>query len=179
MNYCTAEQVDIGNIMLPRGFNKQYFIDQASDEMEAELGKTYKLPLTLSVTHDENGNAIANPLDDPNSWISKLLNKINRYLAIGRIVISAASGGEDNSLNSYGYYHIKQANDALASLVNRTIELPFQLADINADKLPSGPSVDNREAASFVDSFYQQSVGNAPVSNQVYPNNAMRSHFGW
>lgn len=167
MAYCTTDGVEIGNVPLPRGFNKQYFVDQAADEIDTELGKTYKLPLTPVPSYT------GNPLTD-GSWTQKLLEKINRYLAIGRIMINAASPGEDNSLNSYGYYHIKQANDALAAIVKRDIELPFVLIDKDVNKLPPGPNIQNREPASFVDAFYQQSVGNEEVSTEVYPNNFLR-----
>lgn len=154
--YCSVESVNVGNITLPRGFNKAHYVNISADEMDVELGKVYKLPL--------------GPNYDPGSWAGKLLAKINRYLATGKIVIDAAAGGEDRSLNSYGYYHVRQANDALAAIVAGTIDLPFDSIDTDPDRV--GPvQIENREPASFVDAFYQQSIGEEAVSNKVYPNN--------
>lgn len=154
MAYCSPDDINIGNVQLPRGLNKQAYVDAAAEEMDAELGKVYVLPLTPS-------SAIAS-----NTWAGKYLKKINKFLAIGRIVIDSASGGEDNSLNSYGYYHLKTAMDALAALVSGSITLT-DVEKLDVEPNTSGPQVENRDAGSYVDAFYNTPLPES--ENNVYP----------
>lgn len=145
--YCSTEDVDVGNIDMPRRATdatdeqtKAYYVMRAAEEMDAILGQIYKLPLNLTA-----GTADA-----------LILKKVNRMLASGQIVVAAGSAAEDTEIHSWGYYHIKEAEKMLSLIFKGDIVLDaeYKDPDPNADSRQTGPMIKNREDVSYVDNFY-------------------------
>ena len=144
--YCGVNDIDTGNVRVPRMFGndetatKQRFIDQAADDINAAIGQVYVLPLSL-------GEGTPDAL---------LLKKINRMLASGNLLLAAAAPGEDTVLHNYGYWQVKEAQKALALIIEGTILLSATKVppDPETIKRVTGPAIINKDTASFVDGFY-------------------------
>ena len=161
--YCSIGDINIGAVRMPRmlgndeNTTNQVFIDQAADDINAALGQVYKLPLNL-----EAGSPDA-----------LLLKKINRMLASGNILLAAASGAEDTTLHSYGYWNVKEAQKALQLIITGEITLSAALKDPDPKDFAkvTGPAIINKDDASFVDGFYGS-------HGSQYPNGQSRP-FPW
>lgn len=141
MAYCVADDLEIGDIDLPRGVTAESAIEKAAREMDIKLGRVYKLPLNVS---PEAAADVA------------LLVKINSFLASGRVILRAASGGEDNNLHTYGYYLVRDADNALNAILEGKLALQFQEpAPGTLQDHPSGPEIFNADEEGFVNSFYK------------------------
>ncbi|ANA87251.1 hypothetical protein SEA_GIBBLES_16 [Gordonia phage Gibbles] len=160
MAYCEVNDVQIGNIALPRGLGtpeviKQRYINDTADDIDAKLGAIFALPLE----------------PEPGSFTAAALKRINKYLAIGKLVIDAAAGGEDTQLHAYGFHHLREGNKAIEDILAGKIVLDLSPSeDADPDDQPTGPSVINKEPGSFVDAFYGHSLhpSNMP-GGLVYP----------
>jgi len=142
--YMTSSEVSFGDMPLPSWVDLEGVVQQAANDMDAVIGLRYKLPLRL------------NPEDPNHRPILLMLNKINRYLVIGRVVIDAAIGHEDNSLQAYGNYHIRQAEAALKQIGDGKVEIPgAELLPSLIDDRRTGPMIFNKESRSLVDAFYE------------------------
>lgn len=156
--YVTKGEISLGDMALPSYVDVDALIVQAAHDMDASLGRTYVLPLKLQE-------------DDPaHRPIIYLLNKINRYLVMGRIVIDAAVGSEDTQLQAYGNYHIRAAESALKALADGDPLIPGQVLLKPDDSRVTAPLISNRDKVSFVDAFYANDTWFTEINNGGFGN---------
>lgn len=118
------------------------FVNIAADEMDAELGFVYLLPITPTgadiPTHVEN-----------------ILAKINRLIASGRLVL-ARNGSQEDALHGYGLSLLREGQELLCSIRDGGT----QLTGIEKAGTQSGtdggnaPTLIQGDTASGVDAFY-------------------------
>lgn len=157
--YCTPDDVDLGSLELPRGVVVQRVIEQQADDIDAVVGKFYRLPLELD------------PNDPSHIPYVLILNKLNRYLAIGNIIMRAAGATQDDNINSYALYHLNQAKDVLKQIERGLIQFPDQEPVATDPGEFAGPYITNKDAFSRVEGFYDQ----GPIPVFLRPNHAVSS----
>lgn len=142
--YCVASDLMLGPLGVegdetPRWLNVEKEIEKAAGEIDSVLGRVYKLPLVLP-----EGSAD-----------QQMLNKLNRFIASGRILMAAASAQEADSVHQYARYLISSAEKALQGFVDGTLFLDNQTPSSSATQdYPSGPEIFLSDEGSFVKSFY-------------------------
>lgn len=142
MPYCSADDVTLGSMELPRGVDVDKVIEQQAEHMDSVLGRIFQLPFTLSVT------------DPDQRPYALLLKKVNAYLAIGDIIIKAGGPRQDTEVLAYGMYYVKQANAILNAIENGKLEIPF-LERINGVEDGQAPAIFNRDSFSRIEEFYR------------------------
>lgn len=152
--YCVEADINLGDLQTPRVVTVEDWIMVTADEMDAEIGQIYKLPLSFDNSKPEDR---ADAL---------YLKKINSFLATARIILTIASGGEDTVLHAYGKSLLGDAKAALAKIVNGAVVLESATLLPDLDAQYNGPIITNKDSGSFVDSFYNSNgTAHAPYSS--------------
>jgi hypothetical protein len=88
-----------------------------------------------------------------------LLKRINNFLATGRLLMAAASAGEDTNLHAYALKMVNDATAALEAIVSGDVLLEGA-TELNpsTDATAKGPRWSNPDTESAVDSFYETLV---------------------
>lgn len=143
--YCDESDLLIGDITLGVAYSRAEFIAAAADEMDSRIGVRYVLPLPA--------------VEQLNTVTGLILKRINAQLASGRLIMSVASAGEDDSLHAYGKYLVDQAMDDLLRIERGDIILRMSddsiVDEVGAASAPDGPIITNRDEQSGVDTFYE------------------------
>jgi len=143
--YCEDSEVKLGDLQPPRYVTIADEVQSAANHMNAYIGQIYKLPLPLDPSRIDHLPDIL------------LLNKINKDLATGNIILAAAAGGEDDNLHAYGRRLVENAEKELARIAaGRTVIEAGELIE-ESDQQPNGPIITNRDKVSYVDTFYKSS----------------------
>lgn len=147
MPYATSADLLTGNIPTPAYLDKDKFVADAADEIDSKIGFVYETPIDVSDTSE-----VVRPA-------KLLLKRINVFLATGRLLMAAASAGEDKNLHAYAN---KMVNDALAALDaifsgEIYIEGAVEINPPDADHV-KGPRWYNPDVESAVDAFYENLV---------------------
>ena len=173
MAYATSDSALLGGIPATDPDTLSKYFDDAADEIDATLGFVYETPITNSA----DGGSLPRP-------VQLILARINRFLASGRYIMAVAAGGEDNTVNAYGWSLIKEAQAALASLASGATEL-------DAVRLPNpgdqrkNPAIANAEDGSNVDAFYDSFTGFWPsqkkgmIFDPNFPKNVGEREAEW
>lgn len=153
--YCTADDMLLGDLQVPRNVSIDQWILSTAEEMDAWLGQVYKLPIQLD------------PMTPGHQADILLLKKINRFLATGRIIISANAAASDSRLHAYGAQLISDAERELARITaGRTVLEGGEL--LVEEVMRSQPLIiTHRDAHSYVDTFYN-SKGTSHVNRGLY-----------
>lgn len=140
--YCVKEDLLLGDLQVPRSVQLDEWIQSTADEMDAWLGQVYKLPIELDPTTPGHQADIL------------LLKKINRFLATGRIIISANAAAADNRLHAYGAQLVADAERELARITaGRTVIEAGELL-VTPELRSSALVITHRDSVSYVDEFY-------------------------
>lgn len=153
MPYCEPTDVVLGNIPVPRFMTIEDQVNKASDEIDATVGQVYTLPLNLS-------------LGSPDAL---LLKKVNSDLAAGRIILSAAGGGEDTRLHNYGIYLVREAQKTLSSILSGATILETATKIVRENEAKFSEFVQNKDSQSFVEGFYSSNGTAAGLGNHILP----------
>lgn len=149
MAYSTKEDLRIGDIRLPvRLGDGSSFVEDAADEIDAQIGHIYVTPITL-------------PDIPANRPAILLLKKINNLIASGRLILDMAASAEDRTLHAYGYNMLKEGLSLLTMIQNRDIVLTAadQIdTDGDGEKSPTGPMIFNEDPESLVKGYYTPGV---------------------
>jgi hypothetical protein len=142
MAYCKTEDINLGTMEPPRGTDVQKVINEAANDIDAVVGRFYRLPLQLSES------------DPQHAPYKLLLRKLNIFLTTGDIIIKAAGARQDDSMNASGLWYMRQAQDVLKKIENGKIRFPDQVR-MNADEdMFTGPYASSRDSSSRVEDFY-------------------------
>lgn len=152
VGYCEIMDLQLGDLAVPAEINKYTFINSAANEMDAEIGQRYVLPLNLALAPD---------------WVSLKLKTINQQLASGRIICAQAVGQEDSKLNAYGEHLITMAYKSLEQIASGGVMLTGLALDPHSFQTNS-PKAVNRDAASAVDTF-----------EDLFMRRTHTPHLGW
>lgn len=140
--YCIVDDINLGDLQTPRAVSVEDWIKTTADEIDAEIGQVYKLPLAFDTTKPEDR---ADQL---------YLKKINSFLATARIILTIAGAHEDSNLHAYGKSLLGDAKAALGKIANGSIVLESAVLVDDVDGQYDGPIITNKDAGSFVDAFY-------------------------
>lgn len=140
--YCEVDDLTFGDLQVPRDVSLDDWIKITADEMDADLGQIYCLPFAFDNTKAEDR---ADAL---------LLKKINAFLTMGRVILTIAGATDGTSLHAYGKSLLGDAKGALGKITNGSITLESAQLISDVDAQYNGPIVNNRDAGSFVDAFY-------------------------
>lgn len=141
--YCAEADINLGDLQSPRVVEIEDWIKVTADEIDAEIGQIYKLPLSFDPTRPEDR---ADAL---------YLKKINSFLATARIILTIAGAGSDDVLHAYGKSLLGDAKGALSKIVNKSVILESAVLIDDVDAQYNGPIITNKDAGSFVDAFYR------------------------
>ena len=132
--YCEIEDVLIhfGDLQLEADVNLYSYINAAADEMNAELGQKYEMPLDLS-------NAA--------SFVEPLLRKWNAQLAAGRYMLAHYAG--DMAMQPYGRMLVETV---LADIL-KAVDLTGVPVSEGSTGRSGGPVVQNYDEVSAVTAF--------------------------
>lgn len=139
MAYCEESDLMTGDLTIGPRVDKPSYIDGAADEMDVILGILYETPISVGGLSDSS---------------AKLLKKINRFMASGRLIMALAAGGEDSELHAYGWSLVQQAQADLHCIANGSLKLEGATAKDGALGA-RGPSIVNRDNESATEVFEQ------------------------
>jgi len=148
MAYCNETDLLLGDITLPTG-SAASFVTRAADEMDAEIGEAYEIPL---------------PTSGLPAHVVLRLKQCNVLIASGRLVLAQAIGGEENDTHAYGMSLLREGQGILKMICSGQIEL-VGATRRNVSVTGTGPSIIQGDAASAVDAFY----GYAGTKNATKP----------
>jgi hypothetical protein len=154
LTYSETDDLLLGDIILGAGLDPQKFVDQAAEDIDAKLGWVYELPLKVLVP--EGAPRPADPDDYTKLPLHEqlLLKGINNKLASGRLILAEAVAGEDNSLNAYGYFLVKEATDELTYLANGEVPLSaVRYVTVEGDVVDKVPTIKNQDEESLLLGF--------------------------
>lgn len=137
MAYCVKADLLVGDMPVSDAAATQ-FINIATDEIDSRLGVRYVMPLT--------GGA------DPHATLA--VKRVCILLATGRLLMAHAVGGEDQQVNAYGLYLLREADSLLRGL--ELGEPPLVGVDVRPglESTGTGPVVLQQDLVSPIDSFY-------------------------
>lgn len=157
MAYCTINDLLIGSLPISELVDKETFVDDAADEIDAALGEIYVVPITGS------------PLSH---HAEVLLKKINSHLATGRLITVLAIGAEDTSVQAYGLMLINEAMALLMRIAAGQIKLTGATTQEPDHGNDTGPGIRNRDqyssVESFEDAFMRPYVGGVPLPAPIW-----------
>jgi phage gp36-like protein len=140
--YCQPEDLLLGKIALPRGISAEAVIAQAANEMDSYLGRRYAIPVAVDATVPaQRSDAL-------------YLSNINAQLATGRLITSAAAGGEADSVHAYGRMLMTTAINALNGIADGKVDLTSAAPADDAVSVKAAPRIYTKDKHSLVDSFY-------------------------
>lgn len=143
--YCQPEDINLGDIDLPRDTTIETWIKATADEIDASLGQKYQLPFSFDPSK---------PQDRADAL---LLSKINKFLAMGRLLCTISSAHEGAELHAYGKSLIGDAKAEISRIMSGTVVLESLTLVTDPNVQYDGPMILNKDAESFVDSFYRSS----------------------
>lgn len=122
MTYSKADDLLIGDLILPKNVNRDKVVQDAADEIDAKLGWIYKTPLAPCEV------PAGFPEQEPEfkhlpRHEQLLLKSINNRLASGRLILSLDTAGQQTTLHAYGYRLQKDALDELHLIANGSVEM--------------------------------------------------------
>lgn len=132
--YCDATDLLLGDIPLPQ--STPAFINAAGDEIDIRLGVNYQLP-------------IAN--DAERALL--ILKRISILIASGRLMMAASAHAEDQQVNAYGTYLLKQGHELLDAVAAGEITLP-EVPKLEEYTEGNAPSILNEDDFPAIDLFY-------------------------
>ena len=146
MAYSKSSDLLTGGTPISQLLDKEKFVADAADEIDSRIGVRYVVPVDVSPD-----------ADPPVAVYSRLLLKrINNFLATGRLILAAASAGEDTELNAYAVRLITEAHEAITQIESGAVDLDGAVENpTNSTSLP-GPTIKNPDTASAVDAFYDR-----------------------
>lgn len=148
--YCAVEDITLGSMEPPRGLDVQWVIEQKADDIDAVVGRVYKLPFSLSMTDPEQ-----------RPW-ALMFKKCNAYLTIGEIFLQAGSARQDDAILAIANQYLRQAMAFLNGIEAGRIVIPF-LERLAPESSDVAPLIVNRDSFSRVEEFYNpQAPGLAP-----------------
>lgn len=150
MSYATDADVLplLGDLELPSTLSITTYVNRASDEIDLALGVRYVVPLTPS-----------------DYFTQRLLSVANAELAAAHIFLSQASGGEDNSINSYGKHLWGRAMERLKPYLEGVLTLPGTVLrpDSSIDEGAGPVGIYHEDLVSPVAEFYKFVQGRGVV----------------
>lgn len=157
MAYCQTTDLLTGNIPTPAYMSPQKFVDDAADEIDSKIGFVYETPVDIS-----DVSPVVRPA-------RLLLKRINVFLATGRLLMAAASAGEDVSLHAYAKKMVDDATTALDAIFAGDLVIEgATLLNPASEDATKAPMWSNPDIESAVDSFYGQLIPtNAATSSRV------------
>lgn len=146
--YCEPGDLLLGDMTLSTAISPEKFIADSADEIDVRIGRIYTTPVDLLQLETT----------------AKLTLKIaNARLASGRLLMAQSQAAQDESLHAYGMYLIKEAETTIESIENN--RLPLDGAAIRDDIVDTpAPSIQNRDATSPVEAFYDEFWGGGSLS---------------
>lgn len=146
--YCATSDLLTGSIPTPSYLDPDKFVQDAADEIDSHLGFVYGTPFDVS---DNPGNELVRPA-------RLLLKRLNVWLASGRLLLAAASSGEDDNLHAYAKSLVDGALATLEKINTGEILLEGAKTLVDQTVAPRGPMWSNPDLESAVDAFYSQLV---------------------
>lgn len=129
------------NIVLRPPLTPANYLTIACNDIDTKLFTLYGTPLDF--TSSPTG-------------VKLYVDGIANRLAAGRLIMALHRGEENASVHAYGLYLMKDAQEALMSLINGSVTLPGVPAANNPSTgtQPDVPLITNQDPFSLVDVFY-------------------------
>lgn len=146
--YCNEADLTLGDITIGPLIDKQSFIRSAADEINLALGRQFVVPVTYQ--------------DIPANYLLKtFLRRVNAQLATGRLLMALATNIERDHIHTYAQRLVTDAQNALRSVLNGTINLPALVLLVQpVAAVPQQWS--NQDEYSGVDAFYNRVMPGGP-----------------
>lgn len=161
MAYSEVSDLLLGPVLVSQSVDKQKFINQAAEDMDAKLGWIYDLPLSPQRAEGAPYTDPQPDADPENDWKALplherlLLKGINNKLASGRLLLTLDIAGEGTTLHAYGWQLVREANAELLIISNGEVFLHAQGTEGSADQVDESrtPSVQNHDEESLMLGF--------------------------
>ncbi len=153
--YSEVDDLLLGELTAPDQNICQKYVQDAANEIDSKLGFIYVTPISVSVDGEFRATAL-------------LLQRINNWLATGRLILANAASREDQYVNAYAKSLIVEADAALVALTNGTMPLPGATPINPTGSTATGPIINNLDSQSNVESFY--AFVTDPWPSRGYPN---------
>jgi hypothetical protein len=151
--YCTESDLLLGEMVIASTIPITKFLEDGANEIDSRIGRVYTTPILLADL-TENGKTI--------------LRMANARLTSGRLLMAQAQAAQDDSLHSYAMYLLDEANEIISAIeTNRT---SLDGATVNPERVDTpAPSITNLDAASPIESFYAEFLGQPTSPLPVSP----------
>jgi len=149
--YCAVGDLLLGDVTVGGTINRQLYVDQAADEMDAKLGWLYETPIAEAVEGYEG------PALDPSMPRHEklLLKNINAKIATARLIMAVSINEEGNAVHAYALRMLKEGNDELLMIANGDLVLTAPRVETpSGTVLTRTPGVVNIDEESLLDPFY-------------------------
>lgn len=141
-SYSQATDLLLGDIPLGRYIDKEKFIKDAADEIDGMIGSLYQTPIDMT----DNG-----PVSRP---ARLLLKRISAHLSSGRLIMAMDASGQDEELQKYGIYLVREAEKLIKQIMSGAIELDGAEKIERGDGEATTPLINNLDERSRVEAFY-------------------------
>lgn len=158
MAYSTVDDLLLGDLMVSARVDKNKFVNDAAEEIDAKLGFIYVLPLSPLAPHEE-----------------LLLKQINNKLASGRLILTLDIAGEETVLHAYGLRLITEAINDLMLIANGTVNLSSTMTT-GSNLRDNVPAIFNHDEESAVVMFEQLALRGEP---SYWNPGAVKSRYQW
>lgn len=150
MAYSEEADLLLGDLILSPTLDKQKFIDEAADEINAKLGWLYVLPLA-PVGADP---VTATSWEDLATHEVLTLKTINNRLASGRLILTLDIAGEGTQLHAYGWYLVREALSDLMAIANGQVDLnAIRVNPVESGYADRTPGITNEDDESLLLGF--------------------------
>lgn len=140
MAYAVLSDLSWGSNMAQPS-DAQKWLDAGAEEIDGKIGFVYATPVSLSA---------GVPAQRPGYL---LLKRINSWLAMGRAILAAGTGNEDDQLHQLGAYYVREATAALDAIASGQIQLVGATPVVEQTDKSTGPMISNLDEVSLVETF--------------------------
>ena len=125
-----------GDVTIGGSFDRDRYVQDATDEINSRIGFTYQLPLS--------------PV--PAEHIALTLKRCANLIATGRLVMAVAMGSEDASVHAYGASLLSEGQQLLTAIDCGHIDLGCAKLAVQSEG--NAPTIVQADSSSAVDAFY-------------------------
>lgn len=141
MAYSEVADLLIGDIPLGTRVDPQKFVNEATDEVDSQIGVLYETPIEMNEAGPVARHA------------RLLLKRVANHLASGRLILALAAGDEDTTVHAYGMSMVREARGVLNQIAAGLVDLPGATKHEVVGQ-SNGASIKNYDEFSGVDAFY-------------------------
>ena len=148
MAYCDVQDLLTGNVPTPDYLSPAKYVNDAANEIDSKIGFIYETPVDIA-------EDLPAPVPRP---VRLLLQRLNVFLATGRLLMAVDAGGEETAVHAYGKSLVDDATMTLNEIAaGKLVLVDTPVLDNGGDGVaPTAPLISNLDPESNVEAFYDR-----------------------